>query len=147
MSWGFHAILDIYKACGKSIRCAKNIEAFSNTLVKRIDMKAYGSPQIIHFGSGNKAGYTLVQLIETSNISAHFTEEDDCIYLDVFSCKPFDANRVKEVVDEFFKPESVDCRFLTRQAKPGPRAGSCTVATAELESRNGLRNANLEHLC
>lgn len=44
-------------------------------LVKDIDMVPYGGPQVVHFGSGNKAGYTLVQLIETSNITAHFVEE------------------------------------------------------------------------
>ena len=115
--WGYHAILNIFKAKPNTIRCAKNIESFSDTLVKRIDMIPYGRPQIIHFGSGNKAGYTLCQLIETSNITAHFTEEDNCIYAYVFSCKNFDPKVVEKTVKDFFEPEFIDTTFLTRQAK------------------------------
>ena len=115
--WGFHAILNIFRAKPQTIRCAKNIEAFSDTLVKRIDMIPYGRPQIVHFGSGNKAGFTLVQLIETSNITAHFTEEDNCIYADVFSCKDFDPKVVEKTVQDFFDPVAIQTQFLTRQAK------------------------------
>jgi S-adenosylmethionine/arginine decarboxylase-like enzyme len=81
-------------------------------------MVPYGKPQIVHFGSGNKAGYTLLQLIETSNISAHFTEEDNNAYVDIFSCKDFKASDVEEVIREYFKPENIIARTIIRQAKP-----------------------------
>jgi S-adenosylmethionine/arginine decarboxylase-like enzyme len=81
-------------------------------------MVPYGKPQIVHFGSGNKAGYTLIQLIETSNISAHFAEEDNSAYLDVFSCKNFKVSDVEEVIREYFKPENIIARTIIRQAKP-----------------------------
>jgi len=84
------------------IGCPKVITGFAKTLVKRIDMVAFGQPQVVMFGSGNKKGYTLVQLIETSNITAHFVEENNSMYLDVFSCKDFNADVVKEAVTEFF---------------------------------------------
>jgi len=80
-------------------------------------MVAYGQPQVQHFGSGNKAGYTLVQLIETSNITAHFVEETNDMYLDVFSCKPFEPQTVEEVVDRFFQPDAKNVLFFTRQAR------------------------------
>lgn len=104
MSWGYHSVLNIAGCAPKSIRCSKNIKLFSKELVKRIDMVAYGKPQIVMFGTGNKKGYTLVQLIETSNITAHFCEEDNAIFLDVFSCKPFFKEDVEDVVIEYFKP-------------------------------------------
>jgi S-adenosylmethionine/arginine decarboxylase-like enzyme len=99
-----------------SIRCPHIIGQFSDTLVKEIDMVPYGRPQIKHFGSGNKAGFTLVQLIETSNIVAHFVEESDDMYLDVFSCKPYDPIVVSQVVKKYFNPLSMHPRFLVRQA-------------------------------
>ena len=37
-----------------------------------------------------KAGYTLTQLIETSNICAHFVDESNSLFLNVHSCKDFD---------------------------------------------------------
>jgi len=79
-------------------------------------MIPYGEPQVQHFGSGNKAGYTLVQLIETSNITAHFVEETDDIYLDVFSCKPFEPIDVEETVNAFFEPKTKSVMFVARQA-------------------------------
>jgi S-adenosylmethionine/arginine decarboxylase-like enzyme len=79
-------------------------------------MVPFGPPQVHHFGSGNKAGYTLVQLIETSNITAHFVEETNDMYLDVFSCKPFQSDVVSETVREFFGYADANIQFLSRQA-------------------------------
>ena len=101
--WGYHAIIDAADCDPTLIRDAANITAFAKELVKRIDMVAYGEPQVIHFGEGDKLGYTLVQLIETSNICAHFVEETNDFYLDVFSCKTFDPATVVEVAHKYFK--------------------------------------------
>jgi len=120
MSWGYHLILDSTKCMRGAIRCPSIITQFSDDLVKRIDMVPYGRPQIQHFGSGNKAGYTLVQLIETSNIVAHFVEETNDMYLDVFSCKPYDPITVKNVVNYYFKPLGMESKFLIRQAGKHP---------------------------
>ena len=83
---------------------------------KEIDMIAFGEPRVIHFGSGHAKGYTLVQLISTSCISAHFAEESDDIYLDIFSCKPFDPKVAEAVFRKYFKPTKVEKMFLKRQA-------------------------------
>jgi len=115
-TWGKHLILDAAGAGAHTIRNPTLIYDFTKTLVKRIDMVAYGNPHIVRFGSGNKAGYTLVQLIETSNICAHFVEENNSMYLDVFSCKDFDAEVVKDTVKEFFGAERINTHLLVRQA-------------------------------
>jgi hypothetical protein len=120
MSWGYHLILDSSKCMRGAIRCPRVITQFSDQLVKEIDMVPYGRPQVQHFGSGNKAGYTLVQLIETSNIVAHFVEETDDMYLDVFSCKPFYPDIVQKVVFRYFTPLNMNSRFLIRQAGMNP---------------------------
>src|SRR5512137_1461518 len=105
--WGYHLMLDCSKCLPSSIRLKGNIHDFTKTLVKKIDMVPYGEPQIVMFGSGNKKGYTLVQLIETSNICAHFVEETDDMYLDVFSCKTFEKSTVERIVQDYFKPEKM----------------------------------------
>jgi S-adenosylmethionine decarboxylase len=92
------------------------IGQFARTLVKRIDMVPYGEPQVVKFGSGGKEGYTLVQLIETSNITAHFVDENNSMYLDVFSCKDFDHEVVQEAVHEFFDAQRFKSTVLLRQA-------------------------------
>ena len=115
-TWGKHLILDAAGCSPKMIRCPIVIGQFARTLVKRIDMIPYGEPQVVKFGSGGKEGYTLVQLIETSNITAHFVDENNTMYLDVFSCKDFDPDDVKEAVNEFFDAQKFTTNVLLRQA-------------------------------
>ena len=115
--WGFHLIIDAARCNAKSIRSKSHIAKFAKVLVKKIDMVPYGEPHVVHFGSGNKMGYTLMQLIETSNITAHFVEETNDMYLDVFSCKDFNQDIVNKLVKEYFEPEVIHQRFLYRDAK------------------------------
>ena len=118
--WGYHLIADISKCSPRSIRCPVNIQSFSNHLVKKIDMIPYGNPQIVMFGSGNKKGYTLVQLIETSNICAHFVEENNSMYLDVFSCRKFNIGDVESTINDYFFPERIRKVYLERNAEDIP---------------------------
>ena len=115
-TWGKHLILDAGGCSSKMIGDPTVITNFAKTLVKRIDMVAYGQPQVVMFGTGNKKGYTLIQLIETSNIAAHFVEENNSMYLDVFSCKNFDPDVVKEAVHEFFDAQKFRTKVMLRQA-------------------------------
>lgn len=114
--WGYHLILDVHGCNHEAITSHEVIYNFTKRLVKDIDMVAYGEPQIVNFGSGNKAGYTLVQLIETSNICAHFVNENDTFYLDVFSCKTFDPDVVVALCEEYFGAKVSSKAFLVRKA-------------------------------
>jgi S-adenosylmethionine/arginine decarboxylase-like enzyme len=116
-NWGKHLILDAAGCRPGTISSAAQIYKFTKHLVKKIDMVAYGEPQIVMFGTGNKKGYTLVQLIETSNITAHFVEETNDMYLDVFSCKEFDPHVVAGLVATYFDPQNVKTHMLYRQAE------------------------------
>lgn len=117
MSWGYHLTLDC-KSCNENVKFPNGdkLVEFAKQLVKDIDMVAYGEPQVVHFGKEDKTGYTLVQLIETSNICGHFCDDTGDCYIDVFSCKPYDINVVKELVRRFFAPTEMSENFLTRQA-------------------------------
>lgn len=115
--WGYHLQLNC-KACNENAKWPNEnkIYEFTKELVQAIDMIAYGEPQIYHFGTGNKAGYTLIQLIETSNIAAHFCDDSGDVYLDVFSCKEFSMRTVIDLVHEWFEPERITPHFQKRQA-------------------------------
>jgi len=115
-SWGYHCILDASMCDQKRITDYDVVYNFTKELVKEIDMVAFGEPQIVNFGTGNKAGFTLVQLIETSNICAHFCNDTGDVYLDVFSCKPFESGTVERVFEKYFKPMAMRSRFLYRDA-------------------------------
>lgn len=116
--WGYHLTLDCHD-CNRSLMMEKlNVENFIKELVIRIDMQPIGEPWIEYTAGEfpDKAGFTAVQIIVTSSITAHFIDSSGDIYLDVFSCKEFDINTVKAVVREYFKPKSMRANFLTRQA-------------------------------
>jgi S-adenosylmethionine/arginine decarboxylase-like enzyme len=125
--WGYHLMLDCAACDKEKIQDAAHITAFAKDLVKRIDMVAYGEPQVVNFGSGNKAGYTLVQLIETSNICAHFCNDSGDVYFDVFSCKPFAQETVVDIVNEYFKPANINLAFVLRDANIASSSDAASV--------------------
>ena len=114
--WGHHLIINAGECNPETIRDYNTIFQFAKQLVREIDMVAYGEPQIVKFGHDDKAGYTLVQLIETSNICARFVNENNTMYLDVFSCKQFDNDVVVNLVREFFGADKIRRTYLVRQA-------------------------------
>lgn len=116
--WGFSYLLDASGCNHEAIISAGVVKEFAKELVKAIDMKAYGEPQIVNFGEGDKEGFTLVQLIETSNICAHFCNATNEIYLDIFSCKPFDKAVALKIFREFFEPRAWCDNFVVRDAPP-----------------------------
>jgi len=79
-------------------------------------MTKYGEPQVFRFGEGERLGYTLIQPIATSCITAHFSEEHNDFYLDVFSCKAFDKKVVDDTIMEFFRPKKIDHEHISRNA-------------------------------
>lgn len=107
--WGQHLVLDL-NGCPRELLASKeNILNWTKELVDTIDMVAYGDPIIEHFAthSHEAAGYTLLQMIETSNIAAHFAENIGQVYVDVFSCKTFDNQDAIDVCQKYFAPTEV----------------------------------------
>ncbi len=120
--WGQHLILDLSECDREAIGNPDTIRSFSTELVDAIGMKAYGEPILEHFATHNPAagGYTLVQLIETSNITAHFAEQSGDIYLDVFSCKAFAEDKAIAVCRKYFTPGRIKRTSLQRGATDRP---------------------------
>lgn len=112
--WGWELTVDVSGCDINKINSSQNIEKFAKELVKRIDMVAFGHPQVNWFGSGDKEGYTLVQLIETSNITAHFVPPYNAAFFNIFSCKEFDVVVVMKTIIEFFGGKVHDSRFTGR---------------------------------
>lgn len=116
MAWGYHLVLD-YGGCPKDrLTDGELIKTWVKTLVEKIDMTAFGEPILEHFAAHSEdcAGYSLVQLIETSNICAHFAENKGEVYIDIFSCKSFNPDLASEVCSDFFQPSKVNSQFFER---------------------------------
>jgi len=105
--WGMASGIDIYECAPERIRSADYIRQFVIDLCELIEMKRFGETQVVHFGEDEKvAGYSMVQLIETSLISAHFANLTNTTYLDVFSCKPYDPEVVRQFAQASFLGQS-----------------------------------------
>ena len=105
-AWGLSTAVDLQDCRPETIRDRDHIEAYVIALCKLIGMKRYGACQVVHFGDGRVAGYSMIQLIETSLISGHFANDTNRAYLDIFSCKGYDPVVVEEFSRKFFGARS-----------------------------------------
>ena len=115
-TYGYELVMDLYECELEVISSRKKLQEFVDTLCKLIKMKKFGKTLIPYFG--NNAAYTkgfsLVQLIETSSITGHFSELWKTAYINVFSCLPYDQALAKKFTKEFFKAKKMKARFLVR---------------------------------
>lgn len=101
----------------KKIKDKNHIWVFVKTLIKRVGMKAHGNMMIENLLEGtDNEGYSVLQMIVTSNITCHFVNKTSAAYIDLFSCKEFEAEIVIATVKEFFSPASIKLNFVERQA-------------------------------
>lgn len=113
-AWGICTSVDLHDCIPDRIRDAKQIEAYVVQLCELIEMKRYGACQVVNFGEGRVAGYSMVQLIETSLISGHFANDTNSAYLDIFSCKGYDPAVVEEFSKAFFGARRSSHRAMLR---------------------------------
>ena len=118
--WGYHSVFDCWDCDRTAIQDKNTVRNFITTLVKDIDMVPIGNPQITQtaVGQDDKEGFTAIQIIETSSITAHFINSTGSLYLDVFSCKKFDREIVQMLIKQFFNPKAIRKESLIRDANP-----------------------------
>ena len=115
-AWGLSTSIDCYDCNGDLIRDAEYIREYVFDLCDLIDMKRFGECSIVHFGEDEKvAGYSMIQLIETSLISGHFANSSNAAYIDVFSCKEYDPKIVRDFTLKRFEGVGVIMNYNWRK--------------------------------
>jgi len=114
--FGYELVMDLYECDQNIISSKKKLKEYTDKLCKLIKMKQYGRTILPYFGEKAKytKGYSLVQLIETSSITGHFSDYWKTAYINIFSCKAYDAKLAKKFTKEFFKAKKLKNRFLVR---------------------------------
>jgi len=114
--YGKELILDLFDCNPKVIRSKKKILEYSNKICNLIKVKKYGKPICERFGFRRDfaTGYSLVQLIESSSITGHFSELWNRVYINIFSCKNFDDRKATAFTKKFFKVKKIKNRVLIR---------------------------------
>lgn len=115
-AWGILTSVDIHGCDPHLMRDPEAIKAFTIRLCDLIGMKRFGEPVIVDFGEDERvSGYSLTQLIETSLISAHFANQSNTVYLDIFSCKYYDPDTAAQFAREFFKGKDYNINVALRK--------------------------------
>jgi S-adenosylmethionine decarboxylase len=70
---------------------------------KIIDMKILSGPNVIRDYRKENTGITGFAIISLSHISIHTFVETGEIYIDVFSCRPFDYQKVRQYLFDTLK--------------------------------------------
>jgi S-adenosylmethionine/arginine decarboxylase-like enzyme len=102
-AWGMLTSVDLQECDPTAIRSRERIRQYVVELCELIGMRRFGECQVVHFGEGRVAGFSMTQLIETSLISGHFANDSNRAYLDIFSCKRYDPGMVEEFSKRFFR--------------------------------------------
>lgn len=113
--WGYHLILDCSNC--ESITSKSHIENYVAEIIHAINMIAHGDPQIEYLleGTANE-GYSVLQMITTSNLTAHFVTKQKSAYIDIFSCKEFDKDIAVSITKKYFSPKNISQTYLVRSA-------------------------------
>ncbi|MFA5069187.1 MAG: S-adenosylmethionine decarboxylase [Candidatus Omnitrophota bacterium] len=114
--FGYELILDLYGCDLGVMESKKKLAEYVNRLCPLIKMEKYGKTLLKYFGTKkpHTKGYSLLQFIETSSITGHFSEHWRIAYINIFSCKSFNPATAKKFTKDFFKATKVKGRFIKR---------------------------------
>lgn len=119
--YGKELILDIHK-CNPNMFNRENIKMFFQELCEKIDMEKCeyyfwddeGVPENEKQTEPHLKGTSAIQFIKTSNITIHTLDILKQVYLNIFSCKDFDAEIVKKIVLKYFEGIIVNQHLIER---------------------------------
>jgi len=114
-SWGKYEIINLVDCDPNTIRDREHILSWGVELIDEIEMEAFGEPFIERFALHDPKviGYSYFQAIETSNICAHFSESQNTVFINIFSCKDYDTKKAIDVCYKFFRFKSYHNKVLT----------------------------------
>ena len=115
-AWGLLTSIDLHGCDGATIRDAEKIKQFVYELCERIGMKRFGECVVVDFGEDERvSGFSMTQLIETSLISAHFANQTNATYLDIFSCKYYTPVEAANFAKAFFGAKDFSLTYTLRK--------------------------------
>ncbi len=100
--WGMMAAIDLHGCDRRLLASPDTIRRFVPSVIEAIGMRAHGPLQLDRFGDEELQGWSAMQFIETSSITLHADEVFGRCFVDVFSCRPFDAGHAAGIAVEHF---------------------------------------------
>lgn len=112
--WGVLLAISLHDCHPDKLDDPDLLQQFVSSLIKRIKMKPHGKCLIDRFGHGQLYGLSAMQFIETSTITVHIDKPGQRVFIDIFSCKDFDAKGARRFCQEFFQAGRIISTRLLR---------------------------------
>jgi len=112
--WGQLLSVDLEECNHNLINNKKKLREFCKRICEEINMVAFGKPIIKRFGEGDLEGYSMMQFIMTSSITAHMDETGNRAFIDIFSCKAFDGKKAGVFCKNFFQAKKMKIKNFYR---------------------------------
>jgi S-adenosylmethionine/arginine decarboxylase-like enzyme len=120
--YGKELIIDLHN-CNQKKFSRKMIGKYFRELCNLIEMKRcelfwwddYGLPKKERQTEPHLKGTSAIQFIMTSNITIHTLDILKSVYLNIFSCKDFDANKAVQFSKDFFEGKIVNQVVIRRK--------------------------------
>lgn len=99
-----HLILDGYTRNSELMSSEEHLSKLLVQLVEDVEMQQISEPTIVNYRieDSRNSGLSGVIFLAESSITIHTYPEYDFVFIDVFSCKPFDCKTVKQnLIDAF----------------------------------------------
>lgn len=121
LPYGIELILDL-KHCKALPVSRGNLASFLAELCEVIEME----PEDLHFwdyehdpaaylrAPAHLKGRSAVQFIRTSTIVVHTLDKLQKVYINIFSCKKFDANKARVFCERYFDGENACSQLVER---------------------------------
>lgn len=117
--FGYSLLLDIAGCAEGTLDDMNLCYQFLDDLVVFLKMNKQSEPTVVrtdHHKYPEKKGLSgWVPLVE-SGVQIHTLSVDNDLYIDVFSCREFNPNGVKEFITKYFKCEKIRAIFIVRGA-------------------------------
>lgn len=120
--YGYELILDLHK-CNSYKFNRKSLKDYFKKLCGAIGMQRcklvfwddVGVPEEERQTMPHTKGTTAVQFILTSNITVHTLDLLEAVYVNIFSCKPFDKDIAEQITREWFDAKECCSHFIERK--------------------------------
>jgi S-adenosylmethionine/arginine decarboxylase-like enzyme len=120
-TYGYELIMDLH-GCDVSKFNRTSLDNYFEKLCKAIDMKRAdlhfwddeGLPPEKRQTLPHTKGTSAVQFILTSSIVVHTLDILEAVYINIFSCKPFERKVAEELTKEWFRPNGCRAHFIER---------------------------------
>lgn len=91
----YHIIFDAIECDAKLISDEKFVFKLLMEIPKLVGMKILAGPNLIRDYNPDNTGITGIAIISFSHISIHTFSKTREVFIDVFSCRPFDYQKVR----------------------------------------------------